>query len=348
MLLMFGPTSAKQEPFFLDLDRSVQKFDDGSIKNAVIEHVKMHSQKSANSQETFIRNGIVMSYENASATILICHGFMCDGRDAAFLRGIFPRGRFNFMTFDFRAHGKDAQGQQCTFGMNEKYDVMAAVNFLKNHPNTKGKPIIAYGFSMGAVAAIEAQAHDSSFFKAMILDCPFDSSENLLFRCIDGLKLSFWGYEFDFPGKKLLQKYAFHPYVQSFVKTILKTISQLDAQSIDTHIYPFNPYKSVRNISVPCFFIHCKNDDKVPVKSIKAVYSGAIGHKSLWLTNGRRHFDSYFYNPERYADRVVKFVKNVMSGKFKKQKSEKIIEDLDDVHELAHQEAGNEKSQKGA
>ena len=182
----------------------------------------------------------------------------------------------------------------------------------------------------------------------MILDCPFDSSKNMLFRCIDGLKLSFFGYEFDFPGKKLLQKYAFHPYVQSFVKTVLKTISQLDSQNIDTHIYPFNPYKSVRKVSIPCFFIHCKNDDKVPVKSIKAVYSGATGHKSLWLTNGRRHFDSYFYNPERYTDRVVKFVKKVMSGKFNTKKKAEIIEDLDDIQELAYKEVGDEKIQKGA
>ncbi len=308
---------------------SKQKFDDGTIRGAVTEYLTLQSRKDATSDETYTLNGMLVTYPYAQATILICHGFMCNYIDAAFLRSLFPRGRYNFMAINFRAHGADSRGQLCTFGMNEKYDVVAAVNALRDHPKTKDKPIIAYGFSMGAVAAIEAQAYDPTLFIAMILDCPFDSSENLLYRCIDNLKFSVFGYQLGFPGRQLLQRYAFHPYVQSFIKMVLKTISQLDAQSIDTMIYPFQPYQSVRNISIPCFFIHCKNDEKVPVTSIKSVYNGAMGSKSLWITRGRRHFDSYFSNPERYADRVVRFVSNVMRGKFSGKKYEKIIEDVD-------------------
>ena len=49
----------------------------------------------------------------------------------------------------------------------------------------------------------------------MILDCPFDSSENIIKCCLEGLQFTLLGYDFSIPACTLLQKYAFHPYVQS-------------------------------------------------------------------------------------------------------------------------------------
>ena len=74
-------------------------------------------------------------------------------------------------------------------------------------------------------------------------------------------------------------------------------------------MYPINPVESIRKLHVPCFFIHCKNDEKVSVDAVKTVYEGAgTEYKMLWLTNGRRHFDSYFYNPEKYIKEVRSFI----------------------------------------
>ncbi len=61
------------------------------------------------------------------------------------------------------------------------------------------------------------------------------------------------------------------------------------------------------------FFIHCKNDEKISVYAIKAVYESAgCAYKELWLTNGRRHFDSYFYNPEKYIKEIRGFMDKVV------------------------------------
>ncbi len=151
-----------------------------AIPQATVEHIALHVPKKANSAEKIIRYGRLVRYPNAQATILICHGFMCDKFDVGFLRHMFPQGKYNFMTFDFRAHGENSEGQRCTFGRDESLDVITAAYFLKNHEHLKETPIMVYGFSMGAVAAIEAQAKDPSLFSAMVLDCPFDSSENII------------------------------------------------------------------------------------------------------------------------------------------------------------------------
>ena len=93
-----------------------------------------------------------------------------------------------------------------------------------------------------------------------------------------------------------------------------------------------SPARSAENIQVPCFFIHCKNDEKVSVDAIKAVYASAgCDYKELWLTNGRRHFDSYFYNPDEYIGKVRNFINKIVSGSIKDVHLNKIIEDPDEV-----------------
>lgn len=305
----------------------------GHSPDVMVERVKLFPKLNASTQEVIERNGVLVRYRNAEATIVLSHGYMCDKFDVAFLRDLFPRGKYNFLTYDFRAHGEAKEGQCCTFGRDEAYDVTAAAKFIRNHPDLKDKPVLAYGFSMGAVSSIEAQSKDSSLFDGMILDCPFDSTENILHRVLDNLKVSILGYQFDLPGKVVLQKYAFHPYVQSFIKVVLKAVSNLDSQRIQTQIYPLMPVESAKNINVPCLFIHCKNDEKVSVAAVKAIYENVKAHKTLWLTNGRRHFDSFFYNPEQYVNRVRSFVDDLLHKKISKDQIALVIEDEEELRE---------------
>lgn len=301
---------------------------------AIVEYVDIHSRENNETNTKIDRKGILVRHKNAVATVVLAHGYMCDKYDMGFLRNMFPYGKYNFLSFDFRAHGENVKGQRCTLGRDEAYDVMAAAKFVRSHPELKGKPVFVYAFSMGAVASIEAQAKDSSLFDAMILDCPFDSSENVIKNCLDHIKVSVLGYQFEVPGRAVLQKYAFHPYVQSLIKTLLKSVALMEPRKVETNIFPFSPAKSVAKISVPIFFIHCKRDEKVPVSSIQSLYASAGGPKMLWLTNGRYHYDSYFYNPEIYVQRVRQFVDQVMSGQWKNNSEQQIIEDVDEVKDF--------------
>lgn len=305
-----------------------------TANGVVVEHVVLYPQEGHDSSNKIARNGVLVRNNDAKATILVCHGFMCDKYDVGMLRKIFKKKQFNVMTFDFRAHGQESKGQYCTFGRDEALDVIAAAQFLRKHPELEDKPLFAYGFSMGAVSAIEAQALESALFDAMILDCPFDSSEKVIKTGLEGLKGSIFGYEFDLPGKDLLQKYAFHPYVQALVKAVLKTVAQMDATGISTNFCPLYPAESAKKITVPLFFIHCKNDQKVSVDQVKRVYDGAAGYKRLWITNGRRHYDSFFYNPEKYTEQVRQFYNQVINGDIDEMPHEMVIEDDEDDDHL--------------
>lgn len=306
-----------------------EKIGDGII----VEHVLLYPQAGHDSSDVITRKGVLARCPDAQATILICHGFMCDRYDVGILRKMFKKNKFNVMTFDFRAHGQYSSGQYCTFGRDESLDVIAAAEFLRNHPELQNIPLFVYGFSMGAVSAIEAQALSHHLFDAMILDCPFESSEKVIQSGLKGLKCSLFGYEFDMPGKDFLQRYAFHPYVQALVKAILKTVAQMDATGVNTNFCPLCPAESAKKIDVPAFFIHCKNDQKVPVEQVMNVYENTAGHKRLWLTNGRRHYDSFFYNPEKYIEQVRLFCERVLSNEIECMPQEEIIiDDEDDEH----------------
>ncbi len=298
--------------------------------SSTTEKITIHSQASQDSHDKIARKGILIRYPGARATVVICHGFMCDKFDVGFVRQLFPQGKYNFLSFDFRAHGENSKGQCCTFGRDEAFDVIAAAEYVKKHPDLKKLPVFVYGFSMGAAASIEAQAKRPDLFKAMILDCPFDSSENVVKKALAGIKFSVLGYEFDMPGKHLLEKYVFHPYVQEFVKFVLKTVGHMDAKNIQTYIYRFSPAESIKLVDVPCLFIHCKEDKRVPVDAVRNIYQGARGYKRLWVTNGRRHYDSIFYNPEKYAKQITAFFNGVISGEVGRGPKENILEDSDD------------------
>ncbi len=324
-------THTKTEPkrYYYPYGNYIRKLESKVKPN--IENVLLHSKESFDSNDKFItRKGILVRYPNAKANIVICHGFMCDKHDVGFLRRIFPEGQYNFLTFDFRGHGENTKGQCCTFGRDEANEVIAAAHYFKEHPELKKIPTFVYAFSMGAVASIEAQAKDNALFKAMILDCPFDSTENIIKRVLQGMKFSLLGYEFRLPGRQYLEQYAFHPYVQSFIKFLLKTVPHMDTKNIKTYMYRFSPSESIVKIEVPCLFIHCKQDQRVEVDAIRNLFNKTNGPKRLWITNGRGHYDSVFYNPERYAKQVTKFLDKVLDGRIYQEQREKIVEDVDD------------------
>lgn len=303
----------------------VQKISKRYVTNGVEERVTFFAQENVNSPKKIARKGILIRKPHARATVLLCHGFMCDKYDASFLHFIFSD--YNTMTFDFRAHGEDTQEQCCTFGRNEAYDVLGAAQFIKDHAQLKDLPLIIYGFSMGAVATIIAGELDKKLCDAMILDCPFDSSDKLLERGLNHLKISVFGYQVALPGSSLLKSYAYSPYIQSLLKVILRTFANMDSTQINTCISPIYPEEAIKYISVPVYIIGCVNDIKVPEEAVRAVYNGAQGFKRLWVSKGRRHFDSIFYKMHEYHYRVNRFINNYLDGLLTKKKQKKIIID---------------------
>lgn len=322
------------------LDSKQQKY-----LNGTRERITFTVPESCGSTNTITRHGVLVTRKGARATMLIVHGFMCDKHDVDFVSLMLgeyvfqPKNgeegpgevhRYNTFTIDLRAHGENKKGQCCTFGRDEALDVLAAAQYIKNRPDLNQIPLGVYGFSMGAVSSILAQAQEP-IFDFGISDCPFDSTTNLIGRGLEHLKITLWGYEFPVPGRSLLHRYAYNTYVQSFLKFILKTVSKMDSGQVATCIVPVNTVEKAKELRNPWFFITCKKDEKAPVEAVTAVYNQAQGFKRLLITDGRHHFDSLFYNPARYQYKVHSFMRKVLNGAYKNKVTQKTEVDNDGV-----------------
>jgi pimeloyl-ACP methyl ester carboxylesterase len=295
----------------------------------------LYPYSSEDKKEQIMRKGQFAHYNTADANVIICHGFSCNHHDVSVLRFIFDSGKYNVLNFDFRAHGdlveQDGKKHCCTFGKDEVLDLSAAIDFIRQYPDKKvsEKPVFLYGFSMGAAVAIETAARYMDSIKGLVLDCPFDSSYGVVKRGLNEVKFEVLGYQFSLPGIHWLKQYAFHPYVQSVLKPILKLVAHFDTQNIETDLQPISPIKSIKDIDVPILFIHCKKDEKIPLKVVMKLYEKAPGPKRLWVTGGQKHFGSFFHSPETYTVVVQNFINDSLSDKQNRADSvrEKIVFD---------------------
>jgi pimeloyl-ACP methyl ester carboxylesterase len=100
--------------------------------------------------------------------IVLCHDL---GRSRASLFGLaydLSRSGFPVLLFDFRGHGSSG-GRGSTLGLEEKRDVLGAVDFLAARRDYRGLPLGVYGVGMGAHAAVLAAA-DRRSIRVLVLD----------------------------------------------------------------------------------------------------------------------------------------------------------------------------------
>lgn len=295
------------------------------LQNMQFEEISFDAFVDATKQQTLQRRGILVRKDNALGTVVICHGYLGCKRDAIALKHLFPK--YNVLAFDFRAHGDDRDGQVSTIGRDEAFDIFGAVSMIKSDPLMAGKPVIAFGYSMGAVSAIQAQSMDASLFDAMVVDCPFASTDHAMQRGLEEkMKVTLFGKTFTIPGKQFLLKHMYDESAQAITQFLFQAITKLDGKAVATKFVQVRPVDAIKKITIPCFFIHCENDDKIPVCDVEQIYHNKPGFKRLWITPGKWHFGSYHNNPELYWYKVNKFLTKLHEQDIATRQQEKICD----------------------
>jgi pimeloyl-ACP methyl ester carboxylesterase len=303
--------------------------------HATEEEVFFYSRSTDVSNEHLARRGVLVTRPYARATVLVMHGYTSNKVDMGILRLLFSP--YNVLLFDFRAHGEDVEGQVSTFGCDEVYDVIAAVDYIRSHAEIKHLPIIGYGFSMGASTAIEANLRSPKMFDALILDCPFDSTDDIIKRGFDKIfttiRIPFLEFEYEVPGRSLFERYAMNPYMQPVVIFLLSLFTGMDVSKVSTMPKHVRPVESAKNIRVPTQLITCYADSRVPLDAIVRIYKNIPSYKRLWITKGTRHFGSLFHNPELYQHMVTNFIEKVLGEMVAHEVHERVMGDVDE-HEI--------------
>lgn len=282
-----------------------------------IEPISFSVKKNGLSGDTFVRKGFLSLRSEAVGTVIICHGYTHSKYEAFFFKTLFPH--FNVLAFDFRAHGELVEKDHySTIGRDEIYDVLGAVEFVKSHKQLMNKPIIGFGFSMGAVALFLSQAIFQNLFDALILDSPFHSSNECMEKNIEQmLTFQLFGKSYKIPGKTLIMKSLYSERMLPIVKSIFKWSSGMNPNMVPTKFVPVIPIEKASKITIPCMFISCEQDKKVTVECVRQLYENvASSFKRLWITKGTKHCGSCLAQPEMYAYQTNKFIKKVFERNF--------------------------------
>ncbi|MDM8004558.1 MAG: alpha/beta hydrolase [Phycisphaerae bacterium] len=216
----------------------------------------------------------------ASRTILIGHGAGANKGNFVWFLGPLAGKGYSVMFFDFRAHGAST-GRTTTYGIRERRDVLAAVEWLKRERPRQSEIIVGLGSSQGAMALALAAAVDQRI-NAVILDSPFTSP------C------------------QLAQDHARRVPVVGpvFVDLVLAGMS---AQT-GTDFFTCSAVQAVARMgSRPLMVIHGNEDFAMPADHAQRLYDAATGPREIWFGPGP-HSNIITTDPREYEQRVFRFL----------------------------------------
>jgi len=192
---------------------------------------------------------------------ILCHGYLmnrCEPLPVA--KALWEVG-FHCLVFDFRASGK-SEGKITTIGDLERLDVLSAVDLAER--TAPGLPIVVYGASMGAAAALLAAAEDTRI-RAVVADSAYA-------RLSDAIE-DWWRGSMG-NGAALLLKPS------QWIGTLLtrRSPQQVAPEEVVAQIAPR-----------PLLMINGKGDNIVPKECTERLFAAANQPKEiLWLEGG--HF----------------------------------------------------------
>lgn len=181
---------------------------------------------------------------------------------------------------DMRGHG-DSEGEYCTYGYHEKYDVISLIDEIKlGDPRTE---VTLLGVSMGAAIAIQTAAIDKRVSRVVAIAPFYDLFSIVLDHQVRriGIKSSL-----------LLQ-------------LVLKRAERMAKFKVSE----VSPAKDIENIKVPILIVHGEGD-----KTVKKEYSQKLSRLNeraqlLWVPNAG-HVDVLERGGSHYLEKLLAFLKN--------------------------------------
>jgi fermentation-respiration switch protein FrsA (DUF1100 family) len=235
----------------------------------------------------------------AKGTIIYCHG---QNRtriemlpNAAFARTL----GYNTLLFDLRHQGESG-GNVGSVGYWERFDAEGAVRYALNDEKA-ARPIILWGVSMGAAAALMAAA-ESPDVAAVISDSTFLNYSELIrhhYELFLGIIRRRWWWFPPLPGFPLADEVLYWSAWRG-------------------HFSPsdFDLEKAVRNINPrPILFIAVQGDPRMPPEYAKTLFADATSPlKKLVVLGGSRHGEGFRLANKQYEEAVTQFLNGLPGG----------------------------------
>jgi fermentation-respiration switch protein FrsA (DUF1100 family) len=225
--------------------------------------------------------------DGPAPAIVLCHGIGTGRRECLPMALRFSAAGYNVLCFDFRAHGM-SDGQFSSVGLHETNDVIGAVQYLKQRPEVDPTRIGAVGFSMGAVATIQAAAQCADI-AAVVADSAYASF-------IEAVRYSF-------RVVARLPHFPIAPIAMHWAKWIV-------------HVDPsvLRPVDVIGRIAPrPILVTHGTLDEIVPLRHAYTLFKAAEEPKELWIVPGAHHVEARDQDPDGYFERIERFLRQALT-----------------------------------
>jgi len=225
--------------------------------------------------------GYYYEYSPDSPLELIFHGY--GGNAERDLSGgverCFALGR-SAVLIDQRGAGM-SEGKICSFGINERRDCLAWIDFVTQKFG-KERPIIIGGVSMGAATVMMASGENlPENVVCVMADCGYSSQKDIIKKVVREMKL---------PAN----------IIYPFIKLGGRIFGGFDLEET-------SPIEAVARSKTPIVYLHGDTDDFVPHSMSVECYEATKAPKKLVTIEGAGHGLAFPFNRKKYVESLREF-----------------------------------------
>lgn len=214
-------------------------------------------------------------------TMLVVHGVGANRDDALRFYPFLHENGYNILSWDWRGHG-NSDWAQVTFGLREKRDLRAAVDWCSSERAPQTRWLGALGISMGAGILVQGGVSCPEI-RAFILDSPFASVSHMLPHMLRTLP----------------------PVLRSLVCTLTEVAAHA---VIGVPVDEVSPLNVIAQLKRPLFISAGTADVVIPYQASELLHAAAADPKELWIEPGIGHTELREYQEESYHRRVLSFL----------------------------------------
>jgi dipeptidyl aminopeptidase/acylaminoacyl peptidase len=213
--------------------------------------------------------------------VLVLHGIGDSRVGSIGYAPMFTHEGYSVLLPDSRAHGA-SEGQFVTYGLLEKYDVIAWADWMKHAGCAK---LYALGESLGASILIQAAAVQPTF-AAIVAESPYASLREIA--------------EYRVRDMSGLPAFVAVPASQMVVSSAVLYARWMDNLKLDQ----VSPVRDISHASTPILLIHGLKDFRTPPSNSEEL-ALANPRDPLWLPSEAGHTGAAAAEPEEFRKRVL-------------------------------------------
>jgi len=217
-------------------------------------------------------------------TLICCHGINDNsGQWVAPVAKLHARGGYGALLFDFSGHGQ-SEGNQVTYGIRERQDVTAAIEYLRQRGDVNMERLAILGNSLGAITAVMAAAEHPEL-GAVVLESGFSDLHHDI--------------------AKIFARYTGLP-AFPFVRLVIfwgQRIARVRLSEV-------RPAQIIGDIAPRPVLIISDLRDALADEPYDGefLYRAAGSPKELWQVAEATHVNAFGVDPSAWSDRVGKFL----------------------------------------